>query len=302
MYDILIIGSGPAGLSAAIYAKRANYKVAVIEKEYAGTGQIAESNKVDNYLGIPGISGFDLGEKFRSHADDFGVEFIDKEVIAIHQENDKRWKVVYDDKTDEMTKTVIYAAGATPRKIGAKGEETFIGRGVSFCAICDGSFFKEKKVAVVGGGDTAVDDALLLSDIANKVYLVHRREEFRASKSSVELLKKKENVEFILNSTVKEIVGDKCVEEIILSDGKKLEVQGVFEAVGTIPTTKIVSGIVELDNEGYIVADETGKTSKEGFFAAGDVRTKKLRQVATAVSDGANAVYSVEEFFKHTEI
>ncbi len=296
MYDVLIIGSGPAGLSAAIYSKRANLKVAVLEKEYAGTGQIAESEKVDNYPGFSEISGYDLGEKFREHALRLEVPFIEHEAVKIEKNQDKIWEVSLENKEKLYAKTIIYATGASPRKLGVKGEEQLLGKGISFCAVCDGAFYKDKTVAVIGGGNTAVDDALLLSDIAQKVYLIHRRDEFRASKKTVELVKQKENVEIILNASVKEVEGEKLVTGIVLEDGRKIEVSGIFEAIGQAPSTKLISTLTSLDESGYVVADEDGKTDNEGLFVAGDVRTKKLRQVVTAVSDGANAVSSVEEY------
>lgn len=296
MYDVLIIGSGPAGLSAAIYSKRANLKVAVLEKEYAGTGQIAESEKVDNYPGFPEISGYDLGEKFREHALRLEVPFIEHEAVKIEKNQDKIWEVSLENKEKLYAKTIIYATGASPRKLDVKGEEQLLGKGISFCAVCDGAFYKDKTVAVIGGGNTAVDDALLLSDIAQKVYLIHRRDEFRASKKTVELVKQKENVEIILNASVKEVEGEKLVTGIVLEDGRKIEVSGIFEAIGQAPSTKLISTLTSLDESGYVVAGEDGKTDNEGLFVAGDVRTKKLRQVVTAVSDGANAVSSVEEY------
>lgn len=181
MLDIVVIGSGPAGMSAAIYGKRANLQVLVLEKEYEGTGQIAESSQVDNYLGYWEIDGFELGEKFRQHAEQFGVEFKEGEVHSIRQEGEI-WKLILDDQTEVETRTIIYAAGATHRRLGVEGEERLAGKGVSYCATCDGAFFKDKTVVVVGGGDTALDDALYLAEIAEKVYVIHRRNEFRGAK------------------------------------------------------------------------------------------------------------------------
>lgn len=297
MLDVLIIGSGPAGLSAAVYAKRANLDVLVVEKVFYGTGQIAESNLVDNYLGFAGISGYELGEKFRTHAQSLGVEI--KEADAVQFEfTDGIWKVYLKNGDVIETKTVIYAAGAIHRHLGVKGENTFAGKGVSYCATCDGAFFKGKAVAVVGGGDTALDDALYLADISSKVYLIHRRNEFRGSAKTVEKLKEKENVEFVLEAVPTEISGTEKVTTVQLKDGRELSVDGVFIAVGMIPITDTVKTVVDLDQAGYIVADETGKTSAQGFFAAGDVRTKALRQVVTAVADGANAATAAEWYIK----
>lgn len=297
MLDVLIVGSGPAGLSAAVYAKRAGLNVLVAEKVYYGSGQIAESNLVDNYLGFAGINGYELGEKFREHAVSLGVEFKDGE--AAHFEfDDDAWKVTFGKGEVLETKTVIYAAGAVHRHLGVPGEKKFSGKGVSYCATCDGAFFRNKVTAVIGGGDTALDDAVYLSDSSSKVYLVHRRNEFRGSAKTVEILKQKNNVEFVLEAKPAQIKGTDRVQELKLEDGRSLAVDGVFIAAGMIPVTDAVKDVVELDGNGYIVADETGKTSANGFFAAGDVRTKALRQVVTAVSDGANAATMAEQYIK----
>lgn len=310
MYDSIVIGSGPAGLSAAVYAKRANVSVAVVEKEYEGTGQIAESENVNNYLGLPNSNGYELGEKFREHALSLEVPFLEKEVVQIvplGMVKDRVYEITFDDDTKELAKTVIYAAGAYPRKANIKGEAEYAGKGVSYCAICDGAFYKNKTVAVLGGGDTALDDARYLADICEKVYLVHRREQFRGAQSTVELLKKRENVEFILKEQVTEIFGEKKIAGIRLQSGKTLEVNGVFVAYGSIPQSELVKDIVKLDEAGYVVAGEDGVTctadgtkKQPGFFVAGDVRTKKLRQVVTAVSDGANALNSAIEYLSDT--
>ena len=297
MLDAIIIGSGPAGLAAAIYGKRANLNIAVVEKEYEGTGQIAESSCVDNYLGLPGINGYDLGEQFRNHAVDFGVDFIEHEVVAIEKQPGG-WKLAFEDGSSKEARTVIYAAGAQPRKADVPGEDRYIGKGVSYCAICDGAFYKGKTVAVLGGGDTAVDEALYLSDLCEKVYLIHRRTEFRGAAQRVEQARKKANIEFVLGETVKEFVGGEKLTAVRLNSGTSIEVNGVCVAYGSKPQTELLRGIVALDDSGYVVANEDGRTSQEGFFVAGDVRTKTLRQVVTAVSDGANAITSVAEYIK----
>ena len=294
MYDSIVIGSGPAGLSAAVYAKRANVSVAVVEKEYEGTGQIAESENVNNYLGLPNSNGYELGEKFREHALSLEVPFLEKEVVQIvplGTVKDRVYEITFDDDT----------------KANIKGEAEYAGKGVSYCAICDGAFYKNKTVAVLGGGDTALDDARYLADICEKVYLVHRRERFRGAQSTVELLKKRENVEFILKEQVTEIFGEKKIAGIRLQSGKTLEVNGVFIAYGSIPQSELVKDIVKLDEAGYVVAGEDGVTctadgtkKQPGFFVAGDVRTKKLRQVVTAVSDGANALNSAIGYLSDT--
>ena len=297
MVDIIIVGSGPAGMSAAVYGKRAGLSVLVIEKVYYGTGQVAESSHVDNYLGIPGINGYELGEKFRSHAEGLGVEFKDGEVIRFEKAAD-RWYVHLKNGETLESKTVVYAAGAAHRHLGVPGEEEFSGKGVSYCATCDGAFFKGKDVAVVGGGNTAMDDAIYLSDICNKVYLVHRRDVFRGDTTTLMKLKETDNVELVVPAKVQEVKGEQAVTELHLEDGRSLEVSGVFVAVGMQPATDLLQGIVLLDGNGYIIADETGKTSAAGFFAAGDVRTKELRQIITAVADGANAATSAEKYIR----
>lgn len=297
MVDIIIVGSGPAGMSAAVYGKRAGLSVLVIEKVYYGTGQVAESSHVDNYLGIPGINGYELGEKFRSHAEGLGVEFKDGEVIWFEKAAD-RWYVHLKNGETLESKTVVYAAGAAHRHLGVPGEEEFSGKGVSYCATCDGAFFKGKDVAVVGGGNTAMDDAIYLSDICNKVYLVHRRDVFRGDATTLMKLKETENIELVVPAKVQEVKGEQVVTALQLEDGRSLEVSGVFVAVGMQPATSMLQGIVLMNDNGYIIADETGKTSAAGFFAAGDVRTKELRQIITAVADGANAATSAERYIR----
>lgn len=297
MIDVLIIGSGPAGLSAALYAKRGNLDVLVVEKEYLGTGQIAKSNRVDNYLGLVGQSGFEIGERFRQDAITLDLPFYDAEVIKIEKKSNG-WLVKFDNEKEIEAKTIIYAAGAYHRKLNIPGEEKLLGSGVSFCALCDGAFFKNKSVAVIGGGDTAIDDAIYLSDISKQVYLIHRRDEFRATQKNVEKVRNIENIEIILNTNVVEICGDNLVEAIILDSGKKLDVEGVFVAIGMNPQTELLKDLVDMDASGYVIADETGKTKAKGLFVAGDVRTKKLRQLVTAVADGANAAVSAMEYLK----
>ena len=308
--DMIIIGSGPAGLSAAIYGKRARLAVAVAEKEYEGTGQIAESGRVDNYLGLPGISGYDLGERFREHALELGVDFIELEATKIEEilaeeaeskensgkESKAMWKVTFEDGSFQLAKTVVYAAGAKPSKLNIPGEEEFIGKGISFCAICDGAFYKDKTAAVIGGGDTALDDALHLSKICKKVYLIHRRDTFRGAAHTVELVKKTGNIELVLKANVEKICGEKTVSQIVLKGGTTLAVDGVFMAIGSTPQTALLKGIVDMDEHGYVYADENGNTNRPGMFVAGDVRAKKLRQVVTAVADGACAATAASEY------
>mgnify|MGYP004535409621 FL=1 len=298
MYDIVIIGSGPAGMSAAIYAQRAGLKAVVVEKECLGTGKIAESLRVDNYPGLFGENGYDLGEKFRTHAENLGAEFIEGEIIKIVRS--KGYYTLQLDADEALSaKTVIYAAGTQCRRLGVAGEQELLGRGVSYCAVCDGAFYKNKVVAVIGGGDTALGDAVLLSGLAKKVYLVHRRGEFRANKALQNKVSGIKNIVPVLNAAVQKINGKDHVEAVaILQNGveKALPVDGVFVAIGSTPNSALVKELLDIDENGYIAADETGVTSADGIFAAGDVRAKKLRQVVTAVSDGANCVLSAEEY------
>ncbi|MBQ8356279.1 MAG: FAD-dependent oxidoreductase [Clostridia bacterium] len=297
MRDLLIIGSGPAGLSASLYAKRANLDVLVVEKEYLGTGQIAESAQVDNYIGLAGKSGYDIGEAFRQDAEKFGAEFYEASVTDIKPQNG-HWITRLENGESISSKAIIYAAGAVHRRLHVPGEEKFTGNGVSFCALCDGSFYQGKTVAVVGGGDTALDDALYLSDIAGKVYLIHRRDAFRGAEKSVRRVKARANIEVILSANVTGITGESQVEAVMLDNGRRLSVDGVFVAVGMIPQSGMLKHLVRLDPNGYAVADETGETDAPGLFVAGDVRTKRLRQVVTAVADGANAAISASEYLK----
>lgn len=299
MYDIIIIGSGPAGLAAAIYGQRAKLAVLVIEKQPMSGGQIINTQDVDNYPGMPGVGGFELASKLRAHADAMGMEIVTEEVVSLELLGDVK-KVVTETAVYEG-KTIIFATGATHRKLGVPGEDKWIGAGVSYCATCDGAFFREKDVAVIGGGDVALEDALFLARMSRKVYLIHRREEFRGAKSLQEKVFAAENIEILWDTVVEEIEGDASVTGLRLrqkktGDSHTLSVQGVFVAVGLKPNSELAKGLVELDENGYIRAGEEGVTSVEGVFAAGDVRTKMLRQVITAASDGANAVTAAEHY------
>lgn len=293
MKDLIIAGSGPAGLSAAVYASNAMLDFVVIEKFPMSGGQMLNTLDINNYLGFEQVDGFTLGQTFRTHAEKQGAEFINDEIKGI-EKLENGYKVVCNNGEYEA-KTIIYALGANPRKLGVKGEAELGGRGVSYCATCDGNFFRGRATAVVGGGDVALEDALYLANICSEVYLIHRRGELRGAKYLQDKVFKNEKIKLILNAQVEEILGDKKVEGVRLNNGETLNVDGVFIAVGTEANSKLLDGIVETDR-GFIVADESGKTSAEGIFAAGDVRTKRLRQICTAVSDGANAVYSVEEY------
>lgn len=301
MYDLAIIGSGPAGLTAAIYAQRAVLKTIVIEKNPMSGGQILNTYEVDNYPGLPMINGFDLGLKMREHADKLGAEF--KTAVVQKVEKTEAGFLIRFQNGEEVveSKTVILATGAECVTLGVPGEERLKGMGVSYCATCDGAFFRGRTVAVVGGGDVALEDAIFLARGCEKVYVIHRRDEFRGAKILQQQLLATENIEVIWDTVTEEITGDSMVSGMKLRNKKtgeerELEVNGVFIAVGNRPDTEIVADIVERDEKGYIIGDETGKTSTPGFFVAGDVRTKALRQVVTAASDGANAVYAIEKY------
>ena len=297
-YDIIILGSGPAGLSAAIYAQRARLSTLLIEEKPLSGGQILDTYEVDNYPGLPGITGFEMGQKFRAHADRLGAEVVNAQVLSVRLDGEK--KIVTTQKGVYEAKTLIIATGAKHRRLGIPGEDKLVGMGVSYCATCDGAFFKGKTVAVVGGGDVALEDALFLARGSEKVYLVHRRGQFRGAKILQEKVKEASNIEPVLDSVVTEIKGEGQVSSILLNskngESRELEVQGVFIAVGIEPNSSAVKDLVAQDAGGYIVAGEDTKTSVEGVFAAGDVRTKQLRQVLTAAADGANAVTSAEKY------
>lgn len=295
MYDIAIIGSGPAGLTAAIYAARAKLSAVVYEKDFMGSGAIAVTEQVDNYPAVLGISGYDLGEKMRSHAEQLGAKIVTAEASAITK-TDEGFGILFKDGNTEHFRAVIYAAGTSYRRLDIPGDKLL---GVSYCATCDGAFYEGKTAAVIGGGDTALTDALYLAKLAAKVYLVHRRDRFRANASLVEKVKSALNIELVLNAKPVRILGEKNISDIVIArNGQEetLQTNGVFVAIGSLPNTFILNNLVELDSSGYIIASEDGVTSLEGFFAAGDVRTKALRQVITACSDGANCVNSVEKF------
>ena len=298
IYDVVIIGSGPAGLAAAIYAERAELNAIVIEKNVVSGGQVLTTYEVDNYPGVKGIGGYDLGMKFREHADSLGAEFVEDEVVRIETEGDVK-KVVCTGNTYE-TRTVIIATGASHRKLGIPGEEELAGMGVSYCATCAGAFFRGKTTAVVGGGDVAIEDAIFLARLCKKVYVVHRRDELRGAKSLQKKLFSLDNVEVVWDSVAERIEGENKVERLVVSNVKtgetrELELQGVFIAVGISPNSAAFEGTVEMEN-GYIRAGEDCASSCPGIFAAGDVRTKGLRQIVTAVADGANAITAVERY------
>ena len=303
MYDVIIVGSGPAGLSAAIYGKRAGLNTLVLEKNPLSGGQILNTYEVDNYPGLPLISGMELGNKFRSHADEQGAEFITATVQKICDEGSV--KRVVTDQGEYETRTVILAMGAAHRLLQVPGEQELAGMGVSYCATCDGAFFRGQTVAVVGGGDVALEDALFLARGCEKVYLIHRRDEFRGAKILQQRVLETENIQLVYDSVVEKIRGEDLVEAVEIYNKKKdsrekLEVQGVFIAVGITPNTGSIEGLPKMDEAGYILAGEDGVTSIPGIFAAGDLRTKALRQVITATSDGANAITSAERYIYET--
>ena len=298
VYDMLIIGGGPAGYTAALYAARAGFDTVVIEKMGPG-GQMALTGDIDNYPGFEeGVDGFTLGMKMQKGAERFGAKTVYDEVKAV--DFSEKTKKVETKKGVYLAKTVAISTGADARELGL-GEKKLIGKGVHYCAHCDGRFYKGKTVVVVGGGNSAAADALYLSRLAEKVYIVHRRDTLRATKVYHEPLMKAENVEFLWNTTVADFIVDKRVTGVKLRDvntGKERElaVNGVFVSIGRKPATEFLGGALELDAGGYIVADESTKTSAEGVYAIGDVRTKALRQVVTAVADGAVAVHYAEEY------
>ena len=290
--DLIIISSGPAGLSAAVYGMRAGLKLLVIERNPMSGGQVLNTYEVDNYLGLPGINGFDMGVKFREHADKLGAPFLEAEVTGI---TDGEVKIVHTTEGDYETSALIVATGAHHAHLGVPGEEELSGMGVSYCATCDGAFFRGKTVAVVGGGDVALEDAIYLTRFCEKVYLIHRRDELRGAHVLQEQLKALPTAEILYSHVVREIQGEDSVTGVLLEDLKSgsmrtLPVDGVFVAVGIHPETELVQGLVECDEAGYVLAGEDGVTSVPGIYVAGDVRKKPLRQVVTAVADGANAV------------
>ncbi len=299
IYDILIIGGGPAGYSAALYAARAGLDTAVIERLSAG-GQMALTDTIENYPGFDdGIDGFSLGMKMQQGAERFGATTLYTEVLSVNLNADI--KIITTDSGDYYSRTVIIASGANPKELGIENEQSLVGKGVHYCAHCDGRFYKDKTVMVVGGGNSAVSDALYLSRIAKKVYLVHRRDTLRATKIYHEPLMNSENVEFLWNSQVVEFITDQRIigakiKNIITDETNAVNCDGIFISIGRKPATDFIANQLDCDASGYIIADETTKTGIAGVFAVGDVRTKALRQVVTAVSDGATAVHFAEEY------
>lgn len=299
MYDLIIIGSGPAGLSAAIYGVRAGLDLLVLDKNRMSGGQILNTYEVDNYPGMPGVSGFDMGMQFRAHADRLGVAFRCAQVLSIEDRGAS--KLVHTRGEDYEAKAVLLATGAVHKRLGVPGEEELAGRGVSWCATCDGAFFKGKTVAVAGGGDVALEDAVYLARTCEKVWLIHRRDELRGARILQKEVNALENVEILYSHEVTQICGQDVVEAVRLKNNKtgeesRLELAGVFVAVGIRPETELVRGLVAMDEGNYVLAGEDCATDRPGIFVAGDIRKKPLRQVVTAVADGANAAVSAEKY------
>ncbi len=298
MKDIIIIGGGPAALTAALYAGRAGLDALMIEKQYEG-GQIVNTNEVENYPGFPDITGSELANIMYEHAKKFGGIMKYEEVIDLKIDGDIK-KVITGSQTYE-SKAVILSMGAKPKKLNIDKEDEFMGRGISYCATCDGGFYREKVVAVIGGGDTAVEDALHLSRIAEKVYVIVRKDLLRANKASQKKLLETNNVEIIWNSVITKLKGEEKLSGLEIKNTKDnvvkdLEVNGVFVAIGSEPQTELVKDLVDLDKNGYIIADESCRTNIDGIFAIGDIRTKEVRQVLTAAADGAVSIYGAEKY------
>ena len=299
MYDIIIIGAGPAGLTAAIYGRRANKSVLVLEAKSYG-GQIINTLDIENYPANNHISGFDFATNLYNQAKELGAEIVFDKVIEITNN-----KEVITANNKYNAKAIIIATGSDNRKLGLPNEDELIGKGVSYCATCDGAFFKGKDVAVVGGGNTALEDALYLSNLANKVYIIHRRDEFRGEDKSVNLIKQKDNIELILNSTVTKLISDDKLTgiEVTNKDGSinTINIDGLFVAIGRVPSNDYYKNIINLDDQGYVIANEDCKTNIPFIFVAGDNRTKEVRQLVTATSDGAVAATNAIKYIESGE-
>lgn len=300
IYDMIILGGGPAGYSAALYAARAGFDTLVIERMAAG-GQMTLTDVIDNYPGFDeGVDGFELGMKMQNGAHRFGAKTEYAEVFSAKLEGNI--KSVNTSSGEFLAKTVVISTGANPRELGIENEKILIGKGVHYCAHCDGRFYKDKTVAVIGGGNSAVSDALYLSRLAKKVYLIHRRDTLRATKVYLNPLNSAENIEFLWNSVAVEFIAEERLLGIRLKNIKENNIfdvscDGVFVSIGRTPATAFLGSQLNLDRSGYIISDETTKTNIPGVFAVGDVRTKPLRQVVTAASDGATAIHFAEEYF-----
>lgn len=300
-YDVLMVGGGPAALGAAVYARRAGLSVLIVEKTLEG-GQLNLTTYIDNYLGFPNIEGSELAKRMKEHAEILGTEFLNASVQKIIVEGDAR-AILLDDGRIIEANVIMLATGTDPKRLNVPGESQLIGKGVSYCATCDGYFFKDKDVAVIGGGDTAINDAIYLSKIARTVSVIHRRDKLRAVKILQDKAFSKENIKFFFDTVVERFVGDKKLERVVLKNVKtsqtsELVVEGVFIAIGSTPNSDLVKGLVELDENGYVITNDWMETNVPRLYAIGDVRKKNVRQIVTAVADGAvAAVHAAENYF-----
>ena len=301
MYDLIIIGAGPAGLTAGLYAARAQLNTLLFERLAPG-GQVLNTDWVENYPGFPdGISGFDLADKMKTQAERFGLRIQNEEVVGLELSQEKKTVITHNGEME--TKALILACGATPRQLGIEGERPFVGKGVSYCATCDGPFYRDQDVAVIGGGDTAAEEAIFLTRFASRIYLCHRRDRLRAIKLLQDRVMAEEKIEIVWDTIPLKILGENGVEGIELKNVKtgnifRKEVHGVFVFVGTLPNTDVAKGKVELDENEFVKTNNEMETSVPGVFAAGDIRSKPFRQIATAVGEGAAATYSAERYLE----
>lgn len=298
IYDVIIIGGGPAGLTAAIYTRRSGFKVLLLERLLCG-GQMNLTSKIENYPGLGEVNGYDLSMKMEQQAKEFGVEIRYEEVINANLNG--KVKAIQTSKEMYYSKTVVISTGANERKLGIKDEDSLIGRGLSYCATCDGNFYKGKDVAIIGGGNSAIADLLALKNIANKIYLIYRGEKLKASKIYLDKLNTMQNLNIFYNTNIQKVNYTQNIESLDLKNSKtneefNIKIDGLFIAIGRVPNTDLFKGQLNLDENNYIIADESTKTNIDGVYAVGDVRSKLLRQIVTATSDGANASKSIEEY------
>ena len=301
MYDLIIVGGGPAGLTAGLYGARAGLNSLLLEKLAPG-GQVLTTDRVENYPGFPdGISGFEFIDRMKTQTEHFGLTIQNEEVTGLELSEDKKIVITHKEKIE--TKTLILTCGAAPRKMGIDGEDIFTGKGVSYCATCDGPFYRDQEVAVIGGGDTALEEAIFLTRFVSRIYLIHRRDRLRAIKLLQDRAMADEKIALVWDTVPVKIMGENIVEGIELKNVKtgevtQKEIQGVFVFIGNNPNTDLVKGMVKLDEKGFIITDEKMETSVPGLFAAGDIRSKPLRQIATAVGEGATASFSAEKYLE----